>query len=94
MTVENCIRLAKVCRDHDDEAGALMYEARALRKEGKKERLIAIELAGIKQLQDNEEARLQELERSVGIENKSPTFKLHKPKEEKKDGKTTKGSGN
>jgi len=97
MTVENCKRLAKICRDNNDEAGALMYEARALRKDGKKERLIAIDQARIKQLQNNEEARLQELEQSVGIdvrvEQETSILKKDKPKE-KKDGKTTKRSGN
>lgn len=32
MTFETCLKQAQNCRDHDDEEGALMYEARAEKK--------------------------------------------------------------
>ena len=35
MTWETCIRLAKNCRDNDDEEGALMYEEKANRKKNR-----------------------------------------------------------
>jgi len=35
MTIETCKRLAEHCRKNNDEAGALMYEARIERKKRK-----------------------------------------------------------
>ena len=90
MTIENCLRLAEVCRKYDDEVGAKAYEERAKRKKNKRNRLIAIEEAITKKLESDEEVRLQKVEEELGIKKEEKPEEPKEIKKETKDGKKSK----